>query len=87
MKEQQFKDLMYKACEGCMHEDIENFLSIDSTEAPEFSPKLKRKMNMSFRLHTTDEYIPHPEVDTRYERLKAKTINKFIATKNKLKRI
>lgn len=87
MTEQQFDDILRKACNACMKEEVEYFFATDTTENIEFNHKLKRRMNRLFRIYVTEDYIPHPEVDTRYERAKAKTIEKFLLAKSKLKRI
>ena len=78
MTSQLFNNIIRKACERNMQNDIENFMLHDSKDN-EFSSKLKRRMNRLFRVHVGGNTIPHPEVDNWFERLRAKIIKKALS--------
>ena len=71
--------------------DIEDFFNLeeplDNMELPERSRYHKIEMNRLFRENVGGKFIPYPEVDNFYERLRSKIIVKFnINTERQTKR-
>ena len=66
-------------------DDIEK--SLEDIEIPEPSKFHKIEMNRVFREHAGGRFIPYPEVDNFYERLRSRIIVKFnINTERQTKR-
>ena len=78
MTNQKFKEIMRTACNGCLTKEDEVFNTIEFRDDYKFSDKLKRRMNRFFRIHVGGDYIPHPEVDTQFERIVTKIIIKIL---------
>lgn len=61
--------------------DIEDFFNLEETlddmELPERSRYHKIEMNRLFRENVGGKFIPYPEVDNFFERLRSKIIVKF----------
>ena len=85
MTEEQFDELIHGACEAYVKEEAEKFLAIDTTDVHEPSKRFKLKMNRLFREQVGGNYIPHPEVDSWFERTRSRAVVRWNALLDKKK--
>lgn len=85
MTEEQFDEVMRVACGAYIKDEAERFMAIDTTDVHEPSKRFKVKMNRLFREQVGGTYIPHPEVDNCFERLRSRLVVRLMALKDKKK--
>lgn len=52
----------------------------------ELSNRYKKKINRLFREQVGSKYIPHPEVDNPYEKIRSRIIRIFLLTIHRIKK-
>ena len=65
--------------------DKKRNISLNQTDDTEESIWFRRRMNRVFRERGGVKDVPHPEVDTAYERLRSRFVRLVLAVGNKIK--
>ena len=70
------EELLSSAFKDALEEDLAK-LEKDENVSVKTSRRFKIRMNRLFREHVGGTYIPHPEVDNIFERIRSKIVVKF----------
>lgn len=76
-KEDMFDMLIKAACEHCFEEEFEEFANLDTSDVPPPSHRHKIRMNRLFRERVGGKFLPYPDVDNAFERLRSKIVIKL----------
>lgn len=75
------EELFKKAVEEACRREIEEIEAMDIDCTP--TDKEKKCMNRLFRERVGGDYLPHPEVDNAYERIRSRIVRAFLLLANK----
>ena len=72
-----FDELIKEACLRLAEKELQEFDSLDVSDCPPPSRRNKTRMNRIFRERVGGSFIPFPDVDNPFERLRSKLVVKF----------
>lgn len=76
-KEEAFDEMLKQALEEVAKKEAEEFENIDTSEEITYSRRHKIRMNRLFRERVGGTFLPFPEADNAFERLRSKIVVKF----------
>ncbi len=76
-KEEAFDEMLKQALEEVAKKEAEEFENIDTSEEITYSRRHKIRMNRLFRERVGGTFLPFPEADNAFERLRSKIVIKF----------
>ena len=89
MKEHTFsssEELLKSAFREAAEQDIKELEAAGETLQIRLSDRHKRKMNRLFRERVGSKQIPHPEVDTAFERIRSTAIRAALRIRNSIRK-
>lgn len=75
------EEVLYAACDLITREEIEEFEEDLNGQDTALSDNFKIQMNRLFREQCGIKNIPHPEIDTAYERFRSYIVRKWLVVK------
>ncbi len=87
MTEEEFDKAIAEACRLKVEEELRELDEEMKDFHYEPSDRFKRKMNRLFREQVGSKNVPHPEVDTPYEKFRSFWVRRFLLLQDKIKKL
>lgn len=85
MTENEFEKALTEACKMYAEEEVRRIDEAMKDYNYEPSNRFKIKMNRLFREQVGSKNIPHPEVDTPFEKFRSNCIRRYLVLEHRLK--
>lgn len=85
MTEEEFDKAIAEACRLKVEEELRELDEEMKDFHYEPSDRFKRKMNRLFREQVGSKKVPHPEVDTLFERIRSNCVRRYLVLEDRIK--